>query len=160
VGLDFFALFAYRFFLGFCSFAFNLGRLTKPRSRYDWGKAKQLVSDELWKAIEPLFPPTGDKTKGGRPRRRPEKLHADKAYNSRHNHQILRQRGIRPRIAREGIESSERLGKHRRVVERTFAGLNRYGRLRVRFERRADIDQAFLTLGCALICLNFINRFC
>jgi hypothetical protein len=32
--------------------------------------------------------------------------------------------------------------------------------LKVRYERRADIHQAFLTLGCALICLKFVNRFC
>jgi IS5 family transposase len=96
----------------------------------------------------------------GRPRKRPEKLHADKAYNSRHNRQVLRKRGIQPRIARKGIESSERLGRHRWVVERTLAWLNRYRRLKVRYERRADIHQAFLTLGCALICLNFTHRFC
>jgi IS5 family transposase len=98
--------------------------------------------------------------KHGRPRKRPTKLHADKGYASRHNRQALRKRGIIPRIARPGIESKERLGKHRWVVERTLAWLNRYRRLKVRYERRADIHQAFLTLGCALICLNFVNRFC
>ncbi|TQF06409.1 hypothetical protein E6W39_34640 [Kitasatospora acidiphila] len=33
----------------------------------------------------------------------------------------LRSRGITPRIARRGIESSERLGRHRWTVERTVA---------------------------------------
>jgi hypothetical protein len=28
--------------------------------------------------------------------------------------------------------------------------LNRYRRLRIRYERRADIHQAFLHIGCAL----------
>lgn len=98
--------------------------------------------------------------KRGRPRKRPTKLHADKGYASRHNRQVLRKRGIIPRIARPGIESKERLGKHRWVVERTLAWLNCYRRLKVRYERRADIHQAFLTLGCALICLKFVNRFC
>jgi IS5 family transposase len=98
--------------------------------------------------------------KHGRPRKRPEKLHADKGYDSKHNRQVLRKRGIIPRIARRRIESSEKLGKHRWVVERTLAWLNRFRRLKVRYERRADIHQAFLTLGCALICLNFVNRFC
>jgi hypothetical protein len=37
---------------------------------------------------------------------------------------------------------------------------NRYRRLKVRYERRADIHQAFLTLGCALNYLKFVNRFC
>ncbi len=58
------------------------------------------------------------------------------------------------RIARKGIESSQRLGRHRWVVERTFAWLNSFRRLTIRYERRADIHHAFLTLGCALICWN------
>lgn len=77
--------------------------------------------------------------KRGRPRKRPEKLHADKGYYSRHNRQVLRKRGITPRIARRRIESKERLGKHRWVVERTLAWLNRYRRLNVRYERRQII---------------------
>ena len=64
------------------------------------------------------------------------------------------QRHIKVRIARKGIDSSQRLGRHRWVVERTLAWLNRFRRLTVRYERRADIHQAFLTLGCALICFN------
>jgi IS5 family transposase len=96
--------------------------------------------------------------KRGRPRQRPAKLHADKAYDSRALREELRRRGITPRIARRGVESSERLGRYRWVVERTISWLNRFRRLRVRYERRADIHLAFLHLGCALICLNFLNR--
>ena len=99
--------------------------------------------------------------KRGRPRRRPEKLHADKAYDSRALRAELRKRGITPRIARRGVESSERLGRYRWVVERTISWLNRYRRLRIRYERRADIHLAFLHIGCALICWNFVNHeFC
>ncbi len=96
----------------------------------------------------------------GRPRRRPAKLHADKAYASRAFRRQLRQRGIQPRIARIGIEPRGRLGRHRWVVERTFAWLNQYRRLRIRYERRQDIHDAFLKLGCALICWKQIQRFC
>jgi transposase len=103
-------------------------------------------------AIEPIKRPVG------RPRKRPKKLHADKAYDSQPLREELRQRGITPRIARRGIESSERLGRHRWVVERTLAWLNRYRRLRIRYERRADMHLAFLHIGCALICWNFINH--
>jgi Transposase DDE domain len=42
--------------------------------------------------------------------------------------------------------------RRRWVVERTFAWLNQSRRLRVRYEKRADIHEAFLSLGCALIC--------
>jgi IS5 family transposase len=88
----------------------------------------------------------------GRPRKRPKKLHADKGYDYPRCRWALRSRGLIPRIARRGIESSERLGRYRWVVERTLSWLNRFRRLKVRYERRADIHQAFLTLGCALIC--------
>lgn len=44
------------------------------------------------------------------------------------------------------------------MVERTHSWLNRYRRLKVRYERRQDIHQAFLSLGCALICLNYLQH--
>jgi len=97
----------------------------------------------------------------GRPRQRPAKLHADKGYDFPRCREALRRRHITGRIARRGIESSERLGRHRWVVERTLAWLNRFRRLTVRYERRADIHEAFLTLGCILITGDAIQReFC
>lgn len=87
-------------------------------------------------------------------RHHPDKLHADKAYDSAALRQGLEARFIIPRIARRGIESSERLGRYRWVVERTNAWVNQFRRLKVRYERRADMHQALLTLGCALICLK------
>jgi transposase len=106
-------------------------------------------------AIEPIKRPHG---RPGRPRKRPEKLHADKAYDFARCRKALRKRGIKARIARRGIDSSERLGRHRWVVERTLAWLARYRRLSVRYERRDDIiHEAFLHLGCSLICLNYLK---
>jgi transposase len=57
----------------------------------------------------------------GRPRRRPVKLHADKGYDYDHCRRSARQRNNQPRIARRGVDSGERLGRHRWVVERTLA---------------------------------------
>jgi len=94
--------------------------------------------------------------RGGR-RKRPAKLHADKGYDFGVNRRALRARGIIPRIARRGIESKERLGRYRWVVERDFAWLNQCKRLAVRYERRADIHEAFVHLGCSLICLNALT---
>ncbi|SFG34297.1 Transposase DDE domain-containing protein [Methylobacterium gossipiicola] len=56
----------------------------------------------------------------------------------------------------KAIESSEKLGRHRWVVERTHAWFNRFRRLPIRYERRADIYEAFTSL----ITLNQIRRFC
>ena len=95
----------------------------------------------------------------GRPRQRPAKVHADKAYDIPRCHAYLRRRGIGDRIARIGIESSERLGRVRWVVERTMAWFTDFRRLDVRYERRDDIHLAFLHLGCALICLRAVERF-
>jgi transposase len=68
-----------------------------------------------------------------------------KAYDFPRCREALRKRGITARIARRGIESSEKLGRYRWVVERTLSWLNRYRRLKVRYERRDDIYQAFLS---------------
>jgi IS5 family transposase len=96
----------------------------------------------------------------GRPRKRPDKLHADKGYDHRRCRRECRARTIKPRIARRGVDSSAHLGKHRWVVERSFAWLARFRRLSIRYERRADLHLAFTTLACAVICLKQIRRFC
>lgn len=96
----------------------------------------------------------------GAPRCRPDKVHGDKGYDSVLCRGQLRAMGITPRLARRGIESSQRLGRYRWVVERTFAWLSRLRRLKVRYERRDDIHLAFLLLGCVLITWKQINRFC
>jgi transposase len=105
--------------------------------------------------IDSIAPVRG---KRGRPRRRPDKLHADKGYDFPRCRRFLRKRGIRTRIARQGVESSEKLGRHRWVVERTLAWLSRYRRLCVQYERRADIHESFLFLCCALIYLNYLRQ--
>jgi transposase len=110
------------------------------------------VLEQLIDAIPPV------RGKVGRPRRRPEKLHADKAYRSRKNQRVLWRRHIKSRIARPGIESSEKLGRYRWVVERTIAWLDQMRRLVIRYERRDDIYDGFHQLGCALVCFNFLKQ--
>jgi len=111
--------------------------------------------EETIDAIEPI------RTPHGRRRKRPTKLHADKGYDFGRCRKALRARSIIARIARRGIESSQRLGRYRWVVERTLSWLNRYRRLRIRYERRDDTHQAFLHLGCILICWSFLQQgFC
>jgi transposase len=93
----------------------------------------------------------------GRPRRRPRKLHADKGYDYARCRRACAHRGIKHRIARKGIESSAHLGKHRWVVERTFAWISRFRRLTVRYERRADIHLAFTLIACSIICIRALT---
>ena len=59
---------------------------------------------------------------------------------------------------RRGIESSERLGCHRWVVERSFSWLLASRQLAIRYDRHAASVLAFLHLACALICLRFLAR--
>ena len=111
------------------------------------------------RAFEPLLDaiPSVRRAGPGRPRHRPKKAHADKAYDILRCRAYLRRRGIACRIARKGVDSSERLGRFRWVVERTLAWLSRFRRLVVRYERRADLHRAFLTLACVLICWRFLD---
>ena len=104
-------------------------------------------------AIPPIFGPRG---RPGRPRFRPENLHADKGYDFPEKRGALRARGITPRIARRGVETSERLGRYRWVVERSLAWLLGFRRLGVRYERRADILHGLLHLACTLVCIRFL----
>jgi transposase len=113
---------------------------------------ESVVFEDLLDAVPPIKRPSG------RRRKRPDKLHADKAYDVPRCRRALTRRRIKVRIARKGVEPKDRLGRHRWVVERTLAWLNRYRRLTVRYERREDIHRAFLSLGCALICWNYLQH--
>ena len=94
----------------------------------------------------------------GRRRRRPGKVHADKAYDHRRCRAYLRARGIRPRIARRGIESSTRLGRYRWTIERTGAWLGGFRRLRIRYERSSERFYALVLLACSIICFNALQQ--
>jgi transposase len=67
---------------------------------------------------------------------KPVRLHADKAYDVPHLRRWLWGKHIGVRIARKGIDSSERLGRRRWVVERTMSWLTGYRRLNHRYERK------------------------
>ena len=97
--------------------------------------------------------PTVRTPAGGR-RRRPDKVHADKAYDHRRCRGYLSRRGIKVRIARRGVESSQRLGRHRWKAERTIAWLAGCRRLRVRYDRSSERFFAFAMLGCGRLCYN------
>ncbi|MGW2689881.1 IS5 family transposase [Streptomyces sp. NPDC001414] len=108
--------------------------------------------------LEPLvrgIPPV--RSRRGPRRRKPVKLHADKGYDYDHLRRWLRERGIRHRIARKGVESSQRLGRHRWVVERTVSWLAGCRRLHRRYERKAEHFLAFVGIAAGLICFRRLN---
>ncbi|MFJ1730785.1 IS5 family transposase [Streptomyces sp. NPDC088254] len=78
----------------------------------------------------------------GRPHHRPRRLYADRGYDFDRYRRLLWRRGVKPLIARRGVAHGSGRGKVRRVVERAFAWLHQFQRLRTRYERRADLHQA------------------
>jgi transposase len=88
----------------------------------------------------------------GRPLRRPGHVQADCAYDCEHYRRVLRGQRIIPQIGKHCSQHGRHLGARCRVVERTFAWLHQFRRLRVRYERRSDMHQGFPRLGCAIIC--------
>jgi transposase len=94
----------------------------------------------------------------GRPRRRPGMLFADRGYDHEKYRRLLRKRGIRPVIAERGQPHGSGLGIFRWVVERTISRLHGFRRLRIRWERRADIHEPFLGLATCLITHRHVQR--
>ncbi|MFF0479349.1 transposase [Streptomyces sp. NPDC004284] len=130
-----------------------------------WAKLHRLVRDELGSRGEldanlhdgqapiPLVKGTPPiQSRRGPRRRKPGKPKGDKGYDYSHLRRWLCERGIAHRIARRGIESSQRLCRHRWTVERTMAGLAGCRRLHRRYERKADRFLAFASIACTLIC--------
>jgi transposase len=63
-----------------------------------------------------------------RPRRRPDRLYADRDYDHDKYRKQVRAVGITPVIARRGTEHGSGLGVHRWVVEQSFALLHWFRR--------------------------------
>jgi len=112
---------------------------------------------QLLPLVEAIPPVRG---KVGRPRRRPQRVHGDRAYDSNRHRAQLRARGIQPVLARRRVLHGSGLGVYRWVVERTLSWLHQFKRLRTRYERRPELHEAFLALGCALICWRSCRRHC
>ena len=125
-----------------------LAALLSGANLHDSASSRQVLD-----AIPPIRQPNG------RRRKRPAKLHADKGYDYP---------ALPPRAAptpHPGRASPARASTPANASVATAGwwsapspGSTAIRRLTVRYERRADIHQAFLTLGCALICYNTLQR--
>ncbi len=109
--------------------------------------------NELLHVVDAVPPVSG---KVGRPRRRPDEIYGDRAYDSGPHRRELRRRHIVPHLARRSTEHGSGLGIFRWVVERTAAWLHGFRRLRLRTDRNPDVHNAFVALASALICMRFI----
>ncbi|MFE3270014.1 IS5 family transposase [Streptomyces sp. NPDC059215] len=105
--------------------------------------------------VDGILPVAG---RPGRPRWRPESVLGDKAYDSKSVRRELRHRRILPVISRKGAPNIKGLGKLRYVVEQTFALLHQFKRLAIRWERRLELHDALVTLGCSLICWRRLKK--
>lgn len=91
-----------------------------------------------------------------RPRFRPDRGQGDRVYDSEPRRRGLRQKGITPVLGRRHTPHSSGFGVYRWSVERTLSWLHQFRRLRIRYERRADIHEASVSLACYLICFRFL----
>ncbi len=112
---------------------------------------------ELESLIDGVPPVRGRR---GRPRQRPDELYGDRAYDHDKYRKKVRAKGIQPRIARRGQPHGSGLGKVRWVSERTIAWYHGMKRIRIRWERRDDIHEAFLALATCIITWRHVARLC
>lgn len=102
----------------------------------------------------------------GRPQQRPEKLVADRAYDSSAFRAALRRRGIGMRIPpkrrpagwrpKRGCPVVARTEEYRcrYKVERSFAWLGNFRRLLIRWEHDCQVYASFFTFAVTIVCLR------
>lgn len=106
-------------------------------------------STQLLPLIDAIPPIRG---KAGAPRFKPDQVYGDRGYDSEPHRRELRGRGIEPFLARRNTEHGSGLGVVRWVVEQSEALVHQFRRLKMRFDKRDDIHQAFLTIAEVVIC--------
>lgn len=109
---------------------------------------------QLLPVIDGIPPVAG---KPGHPRQRPDEVYADRAYDSESHREELRHRGIEPHLAKRNTEHGSGLGIYRWVSERTLSWLHQFRRLKTRYDRRGDIQEAFMSIAQALICFRALT---
>ena len=101
------------------------------------------------------FPKVGGKP--GRPKEFPDELYADRGFDSDPARWVLAWLGINPHIARRRAPHGSGLGKVRWVVERTISWLKGLRRMRVRYDRLMEIQEAWTTLAASVICFRLLH---
>jgi len=97
----------------------------------------------------------------GAPLTKPPEVFGDRGYDSDKHRMTLSGRNIRPTLARKGTSHGSGLGIFRWPVERTLSWIHQARRLRVRYEKTAELHHAFVKLRCAVICWSLLHSaFC
>ena len=102
----------------------------------------------------------------GRPRQKPARVIADRAYDSDPLRAQLARRGIelvaphRSNRSKPRTQDGRALRRYRRrwIVERTFAWLGNYRRLVVRWDRSITVYHAFFHIACFMIVLRRVLK--
>src|SRR5438270_1659561 len=103
------------------------------------------------KELLPLLDSAGPTDEAGEPQHRPEKLYADRAYDSEPHREKLRARGIDPKLAKRRTAHGSGLGKYRWVVERLISWLHGFRKMRFVTEKTQEMQFAFFNFALALI---------
>jgi transposase len=113
------------------------------------------------KELLPLVDSCGPLDEADEPRRLPEKMYGDRAYDSQPHREALRARGIQPELAKRNSEHGSGLGIFRWVAERTLSWMHGFRKLRFVTEKTVEMQYAFFNLALALICYRFLEiSFC
>lgn len=124
-----------------------LAVVLSPANRHDLRQLPELVFAR--------FPRVGGRR--GRPLDRPLSVTTDAGYRSRAARALLEAAGIVANIPQHGEPAPRGLGRVRWPVERTIAWLKQFRRLRIRWDRRAEVTEAFIAIACSLIAWRYLN---
>lgn len=101
------------------------------------------------------FPKIGGKR--GRPLDRPRSVTADKGYDCQTTRDLLGLAGVDAFIPKRGDLQDSSLGATRWPIERTISWLKQFRRLRIRWDRLAEVYQAFHDIANSLITWRFLT---
>ncbi|GGY34307.1 hypothetical protein GCM10010299_46040 [Streptomyces tanashiensis] len=144
--------------LGFGSGVTCWRRLAEWTDAMVWPRLHEAHRNDVTRLIPLLQTVPSVRGSRGRPRCRPDVVLGDRGYDHDKYRRLVWDLGVKPLIARRGTEHGSGLGTQRWAVERAFAHPHGFRRLRIRWEIRDDIHEAFLTPGCALICWLRLSR--
>jgi transposase len=125
------------------------------------GRGNEHESRKLFPLMESICVKTPNQR--GRPKKRPDRVHADKNYDTfivrlylqrRHVHANIPRRSRKKRVGGPTIFDKTALKKTRYAVERFFSWIKSFRRIDTRYDRSADAFMAFFRLGCILILMR------